>query len=215
MVPGGAEHNGSSAFAPIDPWVSWGAAGECLRYFKRYRMEVPLDVLPAPVLPPGFRFVPWHESLLEAHGEALCRSFAGGVDTQVFPSLGSRAGCLSLMTEICHKPAFIPEATWLLASDAGPCGTVQGMHDRSGMGAIQNIGIVATYRGHGLGRALLMQALHGFRRTGHGRAMLEVTAENDAAVRLYRRLGFVRRKTLYKAVAVTNEPWAAVPVRAE
>ena len=33
-----------------------------------------------------------------------------------------------------------------------------------------------------------------------GRAFLEVTAQNDGAVRLYRRLGFRRRKTLYKAV---------------
>ena len=33
-----------------------------------------------------------------------------------------------------------------------------------------------------------------------GRAILEVTAQNDAAVRLYHRLGFRRRKTVYKTV---------------
>jgi ribosomal protein S18 acetylase RimI-like enzyme len=30
--------------------------------------------------------------------------------------------------------------------------------------------------------------------------MLEVTAQNDGAIRLYRRLGFRRTKTIYKAV---------------
>ena len=51
-----------------------------------------------------------------------------------------------------------------------------------------------------LGAALLQQALHGFRRAGLGGAFLEVTAQNDGAIRLYRRLGFRCRKTIYKAV---------------
>jgi ribosomal protein S18 acetylase RimI-like enzyme len=71
------------------------------------------------------------------------------------------------------------------------------------MGAIQNVGIVAAHRCRGLGRALVLQALHGFRLAGLGRAFLEVTAENDPAVRLYHSLGFRRRKTLYKAVDVS------------
>ena len=66
----------------------------------------------------------------------------------------------------------------------------------------QNLGVVAAFRGRGLGRALLLQALHGFVRAGLGRALLEVTAQNSAAIRLYRRLGFRCRKTLYKAVEV-------------
>ena len=68
------------------------------------------------------------------------------------------------------------------------------------MGAIQNLGVLPAHRGLGLGAALLLQALHGFRRAGLGRAFLEVTAQNDAAIRLYRRLGFRCRKTIYKAV---------------
>jgi len=104
------------------------------------------------------------------------------------------------MREISRKPGFRPEATWLVACPGGFCGTVQGVRERSGLGAIQNLGVAPTYRGRGLGRALLLKALYGFWRAGLGRAHLEVTAQNDAAVRLYRRVGFRCRKTLYKAV---------------
>ena len=88
----------------------------------------------------------------------------------------------------------------MLACADGYCATVQGVRERSGLGAIQNLGVTPLHRGRGLGSALLLQALRGFQRAGLGRAFLEVTAQNDAAVRLYRRLGFRRRKTIYKLV---------------
>jgi ribosomal protein S18 acetylase RimI-like enzyme len=109
-------------------------------------------------------------------------------------------GCYQLMTEIRRRPGFVPEATWLIGCPSGYCGTVQGVRERTGVGAIQNLGVVPAIRGRGLGTALLLQALVGFYRTGLGLAILEVTAQNDAAVRLYRRLGFRCRKTIYKAV---------------
>jgi RimJ/RimL family protein N-acetyltransferase len=163
-------------------------------------MEIDLNALPAPEFPPGYALLGWHPSLLAAHAEALYASFFQGVDTLVFPSLGDRTGCRHLMTEIMRRPGFEPWATWLLTRGDEHIGTVQGIRERSGLGAIQNIGIVWAHRGRGLGSALLLQALLGFRHSGLGRAFLEVTAENDAAVRVYRRLGFRRRKTLYKAV---------------
>ena len=67
------------------------------------------------------------------------------------------------------------------------------------------MGVTPAWRGRGLGEALLLQALHGFRSAGLGRGLLEVTAQNEAALRLYRRLGFRRTKTLYKAVSETKE----------
>jgi ribosomal protein S18 acetylase RimI-like enzyme len=104
------------------------------------------------------------------------------------------------MREIRRKPGFLPAATWLILAPAGYVGTVQGVADRGPIGAIQNLGVVPAYRGLGLGRALVRRALDGFRRNGLRRAYLEVTAENSAAVRLYREIGFRRAKTLYKAV---------------
>jgi GNAT superfamily N-acetyltransferase len=173
-----------------------------ITYFKRFRMEIGLhDGLPAPLLPPGYAWLPWSEALLDVHAEVKFQSFIDEIDAVVFPSLGSRQGCGHLMQEITRKPGFRPEATWLIASPSGYCGTVQGVRDRNGMGAIQNLGVTAPHRGRGLGTALLLQALQGFWRSGLGRAFLEVTAQNDTAVRLYRRLGFRCRKTIYKAVA--------------
>jgi ribosomal protein S18 acetylase RimI-like enzyme len=169
-------------------------------YFKRYKMEVALADLPGPRLPPDFRFLPWSGELLEVHAEVLFGSFYQEIDSQVFPSLGDRQGSGCLMTEMSRKRTFLPEATWLLVGPGGPCGTVQGMRERPGLGAIQNLGVLPAWRGRGLGEALLLQALCGFREAGLGRALLEVTAHNDPAVRLYRRLGFRRSKTLYKAV---------------
>jgi GNAT superfamily N-acetyltransferase len=184
------------------------ANGASICYFKRYKMEADLHALPAAYLPPGFGCRPYQADLLEAHVEVLHGSFHQEIDANVFPSLGTRDGCRLLMTEISRKGGFLPGATWLLLGPEGPCGTVQGVRERAGLGAIQNLGILPCCRGRGLGRALLLYALHGFWAAGLDRAMLEVTAQNDAAVRLYQRLGFRRRKTLYKAIP---DQRAAVP----
>lgn len=109
------------------------------------------------------------------------------------------------MNEIRRKTGFLPQATWLLVRGDDLCGTVQGVAEsQRNLGAIQNLGVVPTHRGLGLGKALLLQALHGFREAGLSKAFLEVTAQNEAAVLLYRRIGFRSRKTVYKAVEAAN-----------
>ncbi len=173
-------------------------------YFKRYKMEIDLDGLPLPTWPQGFQAVAWRADLLETHADVLARSFHAEIDALVFPSLGSRAGCISLMSEIARRRAFIPEATWLAVGPDGPCGTIQALRERGVLGAIQNIGIVPAWRGRGLGRALLLQSLAGMFQTGLGRALLEVTAHNESAVRLYRALGFRRCRVVYKAIPVSG-----------
>jgi GNAT superfamily N-acetyltransferase len=177
-----------------------GVERVAISYFKRYKMEVDLNGLPPPTWPAGFQAIAWRADLLDTHAEVLCRCFHGEIDAVVFPSLGSREGCLGLMTEIARRRAFIPEATWLAVGPDGPCGTVQALRERGVLGAIQNVGIVPALRGQGLGRALLLQALAGMYQSGLGRAVLEVTAHNDLAIRLYRALGFRRCRVVYKAV---------------
>lgn len=181
-----------------------------MTYFKRFRMEIDLTrpLFPPPAVPQGYCLLPWRESLLEAHAEAKYLSFNVEIDANVFPCLGDREGCLRLMGEISRREGFVAEATWLLqyrlAHGLGPesCGTVQGLRDAQGMGAVQNLGVTPAHRGQGLGASLLRQALAGFREVGLRRAYLEVTAQNYGAVRLYQRLGFRKVKTVYKAAEV-------------
>lgn len=173
-----------------------------ISYYKRFRMEVDLELAaPAPPpLPASFRWVAWDDGLVDSHAEVTYLSFRGELDSQVFPCLGDRFGCQRLMREIRRKPGFLPSATWLIASSEGLVGSIQGVTDRSGIGAIQNVGVVPAFRGRGLGRALVRQALGGFSRAALARAYLEVTAENEDALRLYRTIGFRRARTLYRVV---------------
>jgi len=181
-----------------------------LTYVKRFRMERDLFERPArePVLPEGYRWLAWDDSLLAAHAEAKYQSFRGEIDANVFPCLGDRDGCERLMNEIAGREGFLPEATWLLAWQdprsraLAYCGTIQGIHNGRGVGSVQNLGVTPAHRGRKLGTLLLRQATEGFRRCGLSRISLEVTAHNAGAVRLYRRLGFRTVKTLYKTVEV-------------
>jgi ribosomal protein S18 acetylase RimI-like enzyme len=177
-----------------------------VKYFKRHRMELSLrHPLPdVPALPAGFEWLPWDDSLLDLHAETKYASFRGHEDALVFSSLGTRAGCHNLMGAIRFRVGFVPQATWLVCGPDGCAGTVQGLRDDEGLGGIQNLGVVPECRGIGLGRALLLKALHGFAAVRVPRAFLEVTATNDAAVRLYRSLGFRAVKVLYRAVKLPD-----------
>ena len=178
-----------------------------IRYFKRYRMDLdirgrnfgPTD------LPTGYVFSAWDKRSIADHATAKYQSFYREIDAEVFPCLGDADGCVRLMREISRKNGFIPSATWLLcrqdlpSGEIEPCGTIQGIRDRHGFGAVQNLGIIPECRGIGLGEILLRRALQGFSRVGLSRVYLEVTAENKIAIGLYERLGFVRTRTSYKA----------------
>ena len=193
-----------------------------LQYVKRYRMEVDLRRWDRPriELPVDYRLVAWHTSLVHAHATVKYQSFRGEIDSQVFPCLGELDGCERLMSEIEAKDGFLPEATWLAeyigisnthgkAAPTGStprrsrgeyCGTIQAVQTHKGKANIQNIGVEPFHRGRGIGTALILAALLGLHHLGVPRACLEVTADNEGAVRLYRQLGFRTTRTLYKAV---------------
>jgi mycothiol synthase len=184
-----------------------------LTYFKRHRMELDLrHPRPDAELPRGFYWQPWSAELLELHARVKFNCFVGETDADVFPCLGTLTGCRDLMTAIVTRPGFCPGATWLVVGPDGAVGTVQGLIDPNGYGAIQNLGVVAGYRGLGLGKALLLKALAGFAAAGARRAFLEVTASNEAAVRVYRRLGFRAYKTIYRGVEVKPSVPDPVPI---
>lgn len=190
-------------------------------YFKRFRMEIDLlrTRLPEPSLPEGYVWVPWSPATLDRHADVKYESFRSEIDSEVFPCLGQPAGCRRLMGEIAQRNTFLPQATWLISSQIPPhegmggarfgaregqhredCGTIQGLAQPGALGAVQNVGIVPQHRGLGLGRALVLKALSGFRDARMVRVYLEVTAKNTLAVQLYRSIGFRLTRTTYKSV---------------
>lgn len=202
-----------------------------MTYFKRFRMEYRLDdwsgadsdgldtgdvdsgisrlesiTKPVPI---GYEFAPFHEGLIREHAAAKYESFRYELDSNVFPCLGDREGCLRLMQEIASRSTFVPEATWLCRfkdQEAGtvvPVGTIQGI-EAEGWGAIQNIGIDPHHRNKGLGALLLTRAAKGFYEAGLKGMHLEVTTDNTAAIRFYERIGFRRTSVVYKAAEVAG-----------
>jgi len=178
------------------------------QYIKRYRMELNLGRwLGFPLrLAPDYRLVPWHPSLSQEHAQVKYLGFRGEVDGQIFPCLSDLSGCQRLMQEIEAKEGFVPEATWLVEyvgaglRKAEYCGTIQAVRSQRGRACIQNIGVVPFHRNRGVGSALIVASLMGLEQVGVTSVNLEVTAENQGAVRLYRRLGFHTVRTLYKTV---------------
>lgn len=175
-------------------------------YFRRFRMEIDLRnaKLEDSELPEGYRWCPWELTTIERHAVAKYHSFRSEMDARVFPCLGEFEGCRKLMTDISKQRNFLPRATWLITwdgtgnEDAVDCGTIQAIVPSKIMGAIQNVGITPKHRGLGLGRALVNKCLIGFREAGMKRAYLEVTADNEHAINLYRSIGFRLTRTLYK-----------------
>ena len=180
------------------------------KFLKRFRMEIDFRqvILPRPQLPDGYRWDAWHSQILFDHALAKFQSFHAEMDSQIFPALRTLAGCRDLMKSIAEHDRFVPQSTWLIRRQSqdfcsdDPCGTIQGLIQDETLGAIQNVGISPRYRGKGLGRALLLQNLHGFRSVGLQRVYLDVSAENEPAVNLYRSVGFRHQQTSYREIVL-------------
>ena len=162
------------------------------------------------ILPQGYHWEEWNDALVERHAVAKYRSFKDELDSEVFACLGEYYGCLRLMNDISRQEAFLAPATWLIAwtderGNVHDCGTIQGIALSDQLGSIQNVGIVPEHRGMGLGRALVLKSLEGFRLAGSKRVVLEVTANNHAAVELYRSLEFKTVRTMYR-ISPIEEP---------
>ncbi|MBT5126192.1 MAG: GNAT family N-acetyltransferase [Planctomycetaceae bacterium] len=187
-----------------------------LTYFKRFQMELDLATWSsvedesAVVLAPQYRFLAWDEEDLPRHAKVKFQTFELEIDAHVFPSLSEYDGCHRLMTQITNRDNFVPAATWLVEfqSDEAACpiavGTIQVLHDLENRGAIQNIAVTPDHRHRGIGTALVKRALSNLKSLNIPRAMLEVTAQNNGALRLYERLGFQIIRTVYKPSTVAT-----------
>ncbi|HMO91459.1 MAG TPA: GNAT family N-acetyltransferase [Pirellulaceae bacterium] len=170
------------------------------------------QTIPVFEVPDRYQLMAWSDKLINQHALAKYQSFRNELDANVFPCLGDYDGCHRLMKDISNSEGFVVEATWLIIFHPSPkgnpvsCATIQGIRDSTGIGTLQNVGVVPEHRGCGLAKVLLSAALHGFRSRGITTASLEVTSENQAALDLYLKFGFRISKTVFKAVDIVYSP---------
>jgi mycothiol synthase len=112
---------------------------------------------------------------------------------------------------VLRDPAFDPSLTVLATDDDGEVVGLAvcraGAEGAPEEGWIRDLGVVPTWRGRGLGMALLLDALRTFRIRGLTGAALEVDDVTiGAAVRLYERAGLriVRRIDVVERLVATR-----------
>ncbi|MCL2742666.1 MAG: GNAT family N-acetyltransferase [Planctomycetaceae bacterium] len=156
-------------------------------------------LLPKPELPTGFCVLHWDVSHIQPHAELIYQSFHNDTDGAIFPTFRDNKRCLSLMQAVAASSSFLPAATFLIGysgeenTESGllqHIAGIQGMRHSLETGAIQNVAVLPEFRRKGIGRALVLSSLHGFRSIGCLKVTLECTAENYPAVKLYQQCGF-------------------------
>jgi mycothiol synthase len=134
--------------------------------------------IPAAPLPAGVGVEAWGEGNREGFFAAYTASFA---DRPGFPGW-PQAEWVAWTTAEGFRPSLS-----LLARDAS--GAPVGFVTCADNWVVQ-VGVVATMRGHGLGRALTYAALSRMRAAGDREAWLDVNVDNPTAAGLYASLGF-------------------------
>jgi ribosomal protein S18 acetylase RimI-like enzyme len=146
-----------------------------------------------PPAPPDQRVRPVHGSDVEALSR-IARTAHRDSRFYADPNLPD-ARCDDLFAAWIVNSCCHGFADWVLVADIDgqPQGYVTGQLDDGGAGRIGLIAVSETFRGRGLGRALLDGAAERFSRDGAATILVATQARNRPAVGLYSRHGFVQR----------------------
>jgi ribosomal protein S18 acetylase RimI-like enzyme len=105
---------------------------------------------------------------------------------------GSVAAFEAWLPQMTGDAEYDPELWFLAEHDSVPIGAVLCWTS----GFVKDLVVRESWRGRGLGEALMRQALRAFLARGVTAVELKVHADNERAVRLYERLGFRTIETL-------------------
>jgi ribosomal protein S18 acetylase RimI-like enzyme len=146
----------------------------------------------------------WSDHYQDAAAQLIATAYTGHVDSRINDQYRSAAGARRFLYNIVQYPgcgAFYRPASYA-AFDAGSgrlCGISLASMVAPECGHITQICVSPSVRGTGIGHALLRASLTTLRDMGCRSGSLTVTAANDDAVALYRRVGFdvARRFSAY------------------
>lgn len=173
---------------------------DVVRIHPRWFLEFPLKDAAAllPLQRSGIRLQPWRESNFEEAAKLVANSYRGHVDSDINDQYRSPTGARRFLSNIVEFPGcgiFFPAASYAAFDSAGfLCGISLASLVAPDSGHITQLCVAPSHRNIGLGAELLRRSLLSFAAHGCGSASLTVTAANQGALRLYERMGFVRRR---------------------
>jgi len=142
----------------------------------------------------------WEDGYFESMADLIVDAYAGHVDSQINDHYQDSAGALHFLKNIVLFPGcgiFQPHASVVaVAPENGErlLGAVLCSRVSPGVAHITQVCVRRRLQGSGLGRALMEAALERLAAQGCRGVSLTVTATNQGAVRLYRKLAFAVTK---------------------
>jgi mycothiol synthase len=153
------------------------------------QMRRDLDDLPPLQVPSGYRLRTYQEGDEEAWMRVIRAAFATEAGTH------APAGDSAFRRELAESPLFEPERVFFAVREAdgevaGTTSSWEAEIDGRLVGLIHWVAVAPEHRGHALGEALNLAALHDMRARGHREAYLNTHTALRSAVHLYESLGF-------------------------
>lgn len=170
-------------------YARFGLTQQFAEDVMRFDLAMPIPVVPQV---PGVQLIRWSPMVAGRFYEAYWCSFR---DRPGFPGWSAQMW----IDWVAGDDDFRPGLSLLAEVGGVPVGFIV-----CARGWIVQVGVRPEGRGRGLGAALVVEALRGFREDGEGAVLLDVHVNNLGAARLYRRLGFqqIGRRARYEWIGV-------------
>lgn len=164
---------------------------------------------PAPAVIPGPHLERWDDRYFAPCARLIQLAYANHMDGEINDQYRSESGALKFLKNIILLPGcglFQPQASFVLRPPHSHelTGVVLTSLVAPGVAHITQICVMPGYQRHGIGRRLMEAAIESLRARGLAELSLTVTAANDPAVRLYRKIGFTTIKTFAAGVWLSD-----------
>lgn len=143
--------------------------------------------IPSSNIPEGISRLAWSAQTTDQFFQAYQNSFR---QRPGFPNLSAQEWINGNLA----SDGFRPDLSVLAQFSDEPAGFLTA-EAYKGLGWISQVGVVPAWRGQGLAKALIVEALRHFKEEGFKQVALHVNINNPAAINLYSQLGFVFRLT--------------------
>ncbi len=155
--------------------------------FSRIRMEAPLTKADPPAVSMSHPEITDLEDIMRF----LMGAYEGHIEQTFGMHVGTEEEWRDYVTGIWKGDSgtYLPLASWAVRDPSGVAGVSLAAH-WMGSPLLSELGVRKDRRGHGLGRALVVQTMNALVDLAYDRLGLYVTVGNDPAMALYKSLGF-------------------------